>query len=72
MQATIHEMAQNENVRASHIHIRTCNVSVVAINDNNNRVGGPTVSSYDVTIFGARARLFESCKSYVMVCFGAC
>ena len=30
------------------------------------------MSSYDVTRFGARARVFESCKGCVAACFGAC
>ena len=47
-------------------------MSVVAINGNIIRVGDPTVSSYDVTRFGARARVFESCKGCVAACFGAC
>ena len=29
------------------------------------RVGAPTASPYDVTRFGARARVFESCKGCV-------
>ena len=36
------------------------------------RVGVCTVSSYDVTRFGARARVFEPRKGYVTACFGAC
>ena len=52
--------------------ICTCNVSVVAINGNIIRVGAPMLSSYDVTRFGARARVFESCKGCVAACFGAC
>ena len=47
-------------------------MSVVAINGNIIRVGDPTVSSYDVTRFGARARVFESCKGCVAACFGLC
>ena len=54
----------------SHDMICTCNVSVVAINGNIIGVGAPSVSSYDVTTFGARARVFESCKGYVTACFG--
>ena len=42
------------------------------MNGNIIRVGGPTLSSYDVPRFGARARVFESCKGYVAGCFGAC
>ena len=30
------------------------------------------MSSNDVTRFGARARVFESCKGCVTACFGAC
>ena len=45
-------------------------MSVVAINGNVIRVGAPSVSSYDVTRFGARARVFESCKGCVAACFG--
>ena len=30
------------------------------------------LSSYDVTRFGARARVFEPCKGCVAACFGAC
>ena len=56
----------------SHDMICTCNVSVVAINGNIIRVGAPMLSSYDVTRFGARARVFESCKGCVAACFGAC
>ena len=58
----------------SHDMICTCNVSVVAINGNIIRVGAPMLmlSSYDVTRFGARARVFEPCKGYVAACFGAC
>ena len=56
----------------SHDMICTCNVSVVAINGNIIRVGAPMLSSYDVTRFGARARVFEPCKGCVAACFGAC
>ena len=52
--------------------ICTSNVSVVRINGNLRRVGDPTVSSYDVTRFGARARVFEPCKGCVAACFGVC
>ena len=31
-----------------------------------------TLRSYDATRFGARARVFESCKGCVAACFGAC
>ena len=55
----------------SHDMICTCNVSVVAINGNIIRVGAPMLSSYDVTRFGARARVFELCKGCVAACFGA-
>ena len=37
-----------------------------------NRVGAPTLSSYDGTRFGARAFVFAPCKGYVMACFRAC
>ena len=47
-------------------------MSVVRINGNIIRVGAPTLSSYDVPRFGARARVFESYKSCVVACFGAC
>ena len=47
-------------------------MSVVAINGNIIRVGAPTVISDDVPRFGARARVFESCKGCVAACFGAC
>ena len=30
------------------------------------------MSSYDVPRFGARARVFGSCKGCVVACFGAC
>ena len=36
------------------------------------RVGAPTVNSYDVPRFCARAHVFESCKVCVAACFGAC
>ncbi len=52
--------------------ICTSNVSVVRINGNIIHVGAPILSSYDVPRFGARARVFESCKGYVAACFGAC
>ena len=52
--------------------ICTSNVSVVRIKGNIVRVGAPSVSSYDATRFGARARVFESCKGCVAACFGAC
>ena len=52
--------------------ICTSNVSVVRINGNMCRVGVCTVSSYDVTRFGAGGRAFESCKGCVVACFGAC
>ena len=59
-----------------HIHICTCNVSVVRINgtrvSNIIRVGAATVSCYVVARFGARARAFEPCKCYVAARFGAC
>ena len=56
----------------SHDKICIYNVSVLQINGNIIRVGAPTVISYDVPRFGARARVFESCKDYVVACFGAC
>ena len=54
------------------MQICICIVSVVAINGNIFRVGAPTLSSYDVPRFGARARMFESCKDYVVASYGAC
>ena len=51
--------------------ICTSNVSVVAINGNIIRVGGPTLSSYDVPRFGAGAHVVEPCKGCVFACFGA-
>ena len=54
----------------SHDRICTSNVSLVRINGNIVRVGAPTLSSYDVTSFGARARVFEPCKGCVAACFG--
>ena len=47
-------------------------MSVVRINGNVSSVGGPSVSSYDATRFGAGARVFESCKGCVAACFGVC
>ena len=47
------------------------NVSVVRIYGNMIQVGAPILSSYDVTRFGARARVFEPCKGCVAACFGA-
>ena len=35
------------------------------------QVGAPILSSYDVTRFGAQARVFEPCKGCVAACFGA-
>ena len=55
-----------------YIYTVVCNyVSVVAINGNIIRVGAPTLSSYDIPRFGARARVFESYKDCVVACFGA-
>ena len=54
------------------MQICICNVSVVVINGNIICVGAPTLSSYDVPRFDARARVFESCKGYVTACFWAC
>ena len=54
----------------SHDTICTFNVSVVAVNGNIVRVGAPYCETYDATRFGARARVFESCKGYVTACFG--
>ena len=45
--------------------------SVVRINGNTIPVGEPSVISYDGMRFGVRARVFESCKGYVLACFGA-
>ena len=50
--------------------ICTCNVSVVAVNGNIIGVGASYCETYDATRFGARARVFESCKGYVTACFG--
>ena len=47
-------------------------MSVAPINGNNIPVGDPSVRSYDATRFGARARVFESCKGCDAACFGAC
>ena len=55
-----------------HDRICTFNVSVVAVNGNIIPVGAPTLSWYDAMRFGARARVFESCKGYVTACFGVC
>ena len=52
--------------------ICTSNVSVVRINGNTIPVGAPTLGSYNVTRFGARELMFESCKGCVAACFGAC
>ena len=54
------------------MYICICNMSVVAINGKIIPVGAPTVSSYDVTRFGARVRVFAPCKGCVAACFGAC
>ena len=56
----------------SHDRICTSNVSVVAVNGNIIGVGASYCETYDATRFGARARVFESCKGYVTACFGAC
>ena len=56
----------------SYDKICTPNVSVVRVNGNIIRVGAPYCETYDATRFGARARVFESCKSCVSACFGAC
>ena len=55
----------------SQMYICTFNVSVVRINGNTIPVGEPSVISYDGMRFGVRARVFESCKGYVLACFGA-
>ena len=54
----------------SHDRICTSNVSVVAVNGNIIGVGASYCETYDATRFGARARVFESCKGCVMACFG--
>ena len=54
----------------SHDRICTSNVSVVAVNGNIIGVGASYCETYDATRFGARARVFESCKGYVAACFG--
>ena len=46
-------------------------MSAVAINGNIIRVGDPSMSSYDVPRFGARARVFGSCKDCVAAYLGA-
>ena len=51
--------------------ICTSNASVVRINGNIIQVGAPSVSCYDATRFGARARAFESCKGCVAAYFRA-
>ena len=56
----------------SHDRICTFNVSAVRINGNTIPVGAPIWGSYDVTRFGARELMFESCKGCVAACFGAC
>ena len=56
----------------SNDRICTSNASVVWINGNTIPVGAPTLGSYNVTRFGARELMFESCKGYVAACFGAC
>ena len=56
----------------SYERICTSNVSVVRINGNIIRVGDTYCETYDATRFGARARVFESCKGCVTACFGAC
>ena len=56
----------------SHDRICASNASVVRINGNIILVGGPNVISYDGMKFGARACVFEPCKSCVLVCLGAC
>ena len=56
----------------SHDRICTSNVSVVAVNGNIIGVGASYCETYDATRFGARARVFESCKGCVAACFGAC
>ena len=50
----------------SHDRICASNASVVRINGKMNRVGGPTLRSYDGMKFGARAFVFEGCKVYVL------
>ena len=55
----------------SHDRICTLNVSVVRINGNIIFEGVPTVISYDGMRFGARACVFEPCKSCILACFGA-
>ena len=68
----LHRQRPLANACGSYMLTCTCNVSVVAINGNIIRIGALTVSSYDVPRFGARARVFESCKGCVAACFGAC
>ena len=47
-------------------------MSVVAVNGNIIGVGASYCETYDATRFGARARVFESCKGCVAAYFGAC
>ena len=54
----------------SHDRICTLKVPVVAVNGNIMSVGAPYCETYDVTRFGARARVFEPCKGCVAACFG--
>ena len=56
----------------SHDRICTSNVSIVRINGNMSRAGGPTLRSYGGMGFGARAFVFEPCKGCVAACFGEC
>ena len=44
-------------------------MSVVAVNGNIIGVGASYCETYDATRFGARARVFESCKGCVAACF---
>ena len=54
----------------SHDGICTSYASVVAVNGNIIGVGASYCETYDATRFGARARVFESCKGCVTACFG--
>ena len=56
----------------SNDRICTSNVSVVRINGNTIPVGAPSLGSNDVTRFGPRELMFESCKGCVAGYFGTC
>ena len=64
-------MSDLMHIIASYNHICTSSVSVVAVNGNIIGVGASYCETYDATRFGARGRVFESCKGCVTACFGA-